>query len=155
MEDLKNSFSCYEFGGKSNVVQVKLFLECLNRLKVLMREMAMYYYACKLSSMASCSSGRNREGKNHCGNASTSASNPMPTTSDASGPSTSSAGCTYCSRYKHKSKHKVNKKKINTDNCGIVLWYPKIGILGGGGHSESPYVFTLQVRNPKFWLFAT
>lgn len=29
-------------------------------------------------------------------------------------------------------KAQGKQKKINTDNCGIVLWYPKIGILGGG-----------------------
>lgn len=107
MADFKNSFNEIELAGKSNCVQVKALIECLNCVKVLMREMAMYYYACKLSSVASCSSRKN-DGRSCCGNVGSSASNPMPSTSSAAAPSTSKTGCSCCTRYKHKSKHKVN-----------------------------------------------
>ncbi|KAL0281390.1 UNVERIFIED_CONTAM: hypothetical protein PYX00_002389 [Menopon gallinae] len=64
-----------------------------------MKEMAMYYYACKLSSMASCSGRRREGGCSGCG------TSTAPSTSGV--PSTSTAGCSCCSRSRHKSKHKV------------------------------------------------
>lgn len=97
MEELVCSTHCGRLDSRLQRTEV-----IVAALEVLMKEMAMYYYACKLSSMASCS-GRRREGG--CGGSGGSGGGGG--SSNSAAPSTSSAGYSCCSRYRHKSKHKV------------------------------------------------
>ncbi|KAK6645161.1 hypothetical protein RUM43_001437 [Polyplax serrata] len=132
MANIKNSFKGREFGIVSNGVQVSVSLESLNFVKVLMREMAMYYYACKLTSLASCRGSNNsrKVDDNACCN--TSASSSAPTTSVGS---ESTVDCSYCMRYKHKTKSKSpaaaaeSKQQQHTVN-NLGKYDPHKSILG-------------------------